>query len=178
MAAMTTIAIAAAVASAAIAAGGTIYSMQQQAAAQKTQAKIAEMQGEQARQEAAAKEARLRREATRKRGSIEAAYAASGVSAEGSPLAVLEETAIDAELDALAARYEGANALWAGTAQGSLLRSQAQATKTAGYFEAGATLMGGVQRGAAYADTSSGYGATGKGLVIRSNNTGTLGGGV
>jgi hypothetical protein len=156
MAAMSTIAIAAAVAAAAVAAGSTIYASQQQAAAQKTQAKIAEMQGEQARQEAAAKEARLRREAVRKRGAIEAAFAASGVSAEGSPLAVLEETAIDAELDALAARYEGANALWAGRARGSLLRSQAQATRTAGYFEAGAQLLGGAARGASYASSSGG----------------------
>jgi hypothetical protein len=187
MAAMTTIAIAAAVAAAAIAAGGTIYATQQQAAAQKTQAKIAEMQGEQARQEAAAKEQRLRREAARKRGAIEAAYAASGVTSEGSPLAILEETAIDSELDALAARYEGANALWSGRTQGSLLRSQAQATKTAGYFEAGAQLLGGVSRGASYASSApsttpktsdTGYGATGKGLVIRDSHSGLLGGGV
>lgn len=151
------IAIAAAVASAAVTAGGTIYASQTQAAAQKTQAKIAEMQGEQARQEAAAKEQRLRREAAKIRGRQEAAFAASGVAMEGSPLAVLEETAIESELDALAARYEGA-AAWSGTTQGRLLRSQAQTTKTAGYFESGAQLLGGAARAAGYVDATSSTG--------------------
>jgi len=80
---------------------------QQQKSAAKYNQKVAENQAIGTRQEAAANAEKQRRAASKTIGSMQANYAASGVSLEGSPLEVLEQSARNAELDRL-------NILWSG----------------------------------------------------------------
>lgn len=141
---MTGIEIAAAIAVAAAAsAAGTIVSSRQQAAQLDYQKDVAKQEGEQARLEAAAKEAVVRRKAQLFHGQQEAGFAASGVTLEGSPLAALEDTAVQGELEALSARYQGEAERWKQKAQARLYGAQAESTRTQGYFEAGSQLLGG-----------------------------------
>jgi hypothetical protein len=146
----------AAVAAAAASSAGAIVSSQAQANQLDYQKDVAKQQGEQARQEAAAEEAAVRRKALFTRGQQEAAFAASGVTLEGSPLAALEDTAVQSELDALSTRYQGAGQLWKQKAQARLYGAQAESTRTQGYFEGGSKLLGGLaEAGGMYATTKS-----------------------
>lgn len=94
---------------------------------------------------AAAQERKLARERERvsRRGSAlllghqRAVTAAQGSTMEGSPLMVLEDTAAEAELEALHIR-EG------GEANAAALIKQGKAAQTAGYMDAGSTLLSGV----------------------------------
>lgn len=60
-----------------------------------------------AEQNAAAQEESFRREARRRQGARRAAAGASGLQLTGSPLAVLQDAAMEEELDALELRYQG-----------------------------------------------------------------------
>jgi hypothetical protein len=116
-------------------------SSQASANAAEYNAKVQQQQADQQRVEAVYEEQRKRQEALRLRGTQEAGYAASGVTLEGSPLAVLEQTAVDSELDALSIRYGGAAKAQRSLAQARLDRYQASAARTQGYIEGGAQLL-------------------------------------
>lgn len=73
----------------------------------KYNARVAERNAVIARQQAGAAEAAHRRDVSRRMGSIRAGFGASGVTLEGTPLEVLEDSAAMAELDALNIRYQG-----------------------------------------------------------------------
>lgn len=70
-------------------------------------AQVLEYQAGVSRETAAYEEKRLRRAAERIKSTQRARYAKAGVTFEGSPLAVLADTAAEAEMDALAIRYAG-----------------------------------------------------------------------
>lgn len=85
----------------------SISQASQQKQAAKYNQKVAENQAIASRQEAAANADMQRRRAAKQIGSMQASYAASGVSTEGSPLEVLEESARNAELDRLSILWGG-----------------------------------------------------------------------
>jgi hypothetical protein len=59
-------------------------------------------------------------------------------------LAALEDTAVQSELEALSARYQGAAQQWKQKAQARLHGAQAESVPTQGYFEGGSKLLGGI----------------------------------
>lgn len=94
-----------------------------------------------------------RRENRRQLGAIRAAYGSSGLEMAGSPLDVLEDSAIEMELDAQRIEYEGRMRSREGALQAlgysedaRLSRMQGKAAKTAGYIGAAGSLLGGVGR--------------------------------
>lgn len=102
-------------------------------------AQAAEYNAAVARQEAAAEEARRRREAERQMGQIRAGRAKSGVTVEGSPLIVLADSAMEAEIDAL-------NARWTGETSAKLYKMEARSARRAGIYNAGASLLSGASK--------------------------------
>lgn len=75
---------------------------------------------------------------------IKAGYGAAGVTLEGSPLDVLEESATNAELDALMVRHGGAVRAQRYRASALLSRYEGKAAKFGSYFSAaGSFLKGG-----------------------------------
>lgn len=96
------------------------------------------------RQEAAAEESRRRRESARQLGQIRSGRAKSGVTMEGTPLMVLEESAELAEIDALSAR-------WSGDASAKLDEQRARSARAsipyinkATRYNVGASLLSGI----------------------------------
>lgn len=94
-------------AGAAISAMGQLQSAQAAKRAGRTNRWLGERNAAIARDQTAAEITRQRREARRVQGATRAAYGASGVTMEGSPLDVLEDSASQAELDALTLQYRG-----------------------------------------------------------------------
>jgi hypothetical protein len=90
----------------------------------------------QSRMEAAAEEARRRREGSRAIGAIRAGISKSGVTTEGTPMMVLAESAAEAELDAL-------NARWQGEASSRLYEMRASSARKAIPYAVGASLLTG-----------------------------------
>lgn len=116
----------------------------------KQQEKVAEYNAAVAEQGAIAEEqkAAYEEEAHRKKvksilSSQQAAYGATGVDMEGSPLLVMEDTAAQGELDALAIRYGGDVAAAQKRSQANLYRMQGKNARTAGYINAGTSLLTG-----------------------------------
>lgn len=77
---------------------------------------------------------------------MRAAYGASGVSLEGSPLDVLENSAAEAELDALTIRYKGKVGAMGSESEAATQRARASNAKTEGYYNAGTALLGGANK--------------------------------
>jgi hypothetical protein len=134
---------AAAVASAAVSAAGAISSGQAQSKMASYNAAVAERDAQAARQQAAFEESRQRQARDALLGKQRAAFAASGVTPEGSPLLVAAETATQAEIDAEAIRYSGSVAEARANSQAALDRMQGAAARTASYFAAGTSLLQG-----------------------------------
>ncbi len=106
----------------------------------KQMSEVAKAQGDLALQKGAAEEARIRDEKARIMASQRTGYGASGLDiSSGSPLAVLADTATEAELDALRAR-------WTGESENRLQRFYAGNYKTASYFGAGSTILTGASK--------------------------------
>jgi hypothetical protein len=105
----------------------------------KAESGAAQFNAESARQEAASREAAQRAQAQRQLGTIRAGVAKSGARMEGTPLAVLSESAANAEIDALNTRYSGQR-------EGALYDSRARNARTAGYLRAGTSLLTGASR--------------------------------
>ena len=127
---------------AAIGAVSAISQAQQQKSAAKYNEKVANQQAVATQQAAAANADKTRRAAQKQIGSMEATYAASGVSLEGSPLEVLEQSSRNAKLDEL-------NILWSGqtSARGyqdtaNLEKSKAANAMSSGYMSAAGSLFG------------------------------------
>lgn len=139
---------------------GTIQSANATAAASEYNAKIADRDAyvadqnrQLAVQQAEIDAADKRRENRRVLSSIRATYGASGLELAGSPLDVLEDTAVEQELDAQRVSYEGRIRGREGALQmlglqesAALDRMEAQNARKAGMFGAIATGMSGVGR--------------------------------
>ncbi len=87
-----------------------------------------------AAQEAQSRENAQRTAAQRQLASIRAGVAKSGARMEGTPLAVLSESAANAEIDALNTRYSGQR-------ESALYTARGQNARTAGYLRAGTSLL-------------------------------------
>lgn len=96
-----------------------------------------------ARQQAAEEERRVRIQSRKSLGEARAGYGASGVTLEGSPLDVLEESAANAELDALTVRHQGRVKEASFRSQESLYRAQAKSARVGGYLSAASALLSG-----------------------------------
>jgi len=116
--------------------GSTIISSIGQIKSGQAQAQAAEYNANLAKMEAKAEEARRRRESKKVMGKMRAGRAKSGVTAEGTPLLVLAESAEMAELDAL-------NARWSGETQSDMYKRKASSARSAIPYTVGATLLGG-----------------------------------
>lgn len=112
----------------------------------KYNAKVAENNAIASRQQAAANAEAQQRDARMRIGQMEANYAASGVSLEGSPLEILEQSARNSEMDRLNILYGGE--LRAGNygAEAQLNSSRASSAMTSGFVRAGSELMSGAAR--------------------------------
>lgn len=175
---MVVAAVVLAVAAAAVAAAGAIQQGKATEQAMEYNAKVAEVQGEQARLNAGYEEGRQRDRAERLRSSQLAAYAKSGVAYEGSPLLVVEGSAVEAEMDALAIRH-------AGSIENARMKAQAAADRMAGrqarvssYYQAGSTLLSGASKAFAMGAGGGGPAAGYSGGTATNSMTGLRVGGV
>ncbi len=135
--------------SAAVGALGAIQEARASSAASEFNAKIADNNAIVSEQNAAAEEKRQRRMAGRQAANSRVAIAASGVRLEGSPLDVLEDQALEAELDALNLRYGGQLQASNYRSQAQLERSAARSARTQGFLSAGTSLLDGAGKFAA-----------------------------
>lgn len=112
----------------------------------KYNAQVAENNAIAARQQATANAEAQQRDARLRIGQMEANYASSGVSLEGSPLEILEQSARNSEMDRLTILYGGE--LRAGNygAEAQLNKSRASSAMTSGFIRAGSELMSGAAR--------------------------------
>ena len=102
----------------------------------KAESQAAQYNAESARREAQSRENAQRTAAQRQLGSIRAGVSKSGATMAGTPLAVLSESAANAEIDALNTRYSGQR-------EASLYEARGRNAKTAGYMRAGTSLLSG-----------------------------------
>lgn len=125
---------------------GTAGAVQQGQAAKKASnynAQLAEQNAVLARKQAAEEERRFRISAGKRRGAMEAAYAAAGVTLEGSPSDILAEDLYTSELDALTIREGGEASASAYESQARLDRMYGSAQQTASYYSAASELLSG-----------------------------------
>lgn len=147
------------IAMAVVAAVGAMSQAASARSAAKYNASIAERNAVVARQQAAVNEDAQRRAAYRALGRMRAGYGAAGVTVEGSPLDVLEDSAAEAELDALNIRYKGELTAMGYQDEATLQRMRGKAAMTAGIFKAGSALLGGA--GAYYSAYGNPFGGGG-----------------
>ena len=133
----------AAVAGTAVATTGVIMQAQQQKKAYQYQGAVADQQVELAERAGAAAEADTRERARRVMAAQRNALGEGGITQEGTPLLVLMDTAQQAELDALRARYSGQVAAHGPSIEADLARQRAGYTDTARNFGVGSTLLTG-----------------------------------
>lgn len=100
----------------------------------KAESQAAQYNADSARAEAQARENAQRAQAQRQLGMIRANVSKSGATMEGTPLAVLSESAANAEIDALNTRYSGQR-------ESALYSARGQNARTAGYMRAGTSLL-------------------------------------
>ena len=96
------------------------------------------------RQQAGAREDAQRRRAAMVLGTQRAAFAQSGGGMGGSAADVMEQSAINAELDALTLRYEGDLRARGMQAEATSERFAGKQAQRAGYFQAAGSILGGI----------------------------------
>lgn len=126
-----------------IAAVGSIVSGISQNSAAKANAKASDNAAEVAQDQAARRADAIRQNAHRLRGEQSAAYGASGVTQEGSPFSVMQDSEYEAELDALTATYEGKIQADSLKAQGRAQRRSGHEAVVAGVVGAGTAALSG-----------------------------------
>lgn len=153
-----------AVAGAGIAAAGSYQQGRAQEAMAKYNQAMAQREAQrfQVESQAAERDARIaasaqRRQAEKFKGSQRAAYAASGVTFEGSPLLVMQATAANLELEALETERRGqiqAGLLreqgYTRAAESELMGFRGRSAKRAGIYQAGSSLLSGISSAATY----------------------------
>jgi hypothetical protein len=136
-----------AIAMTAIGTGVSVYGQIQQGKSQAAQAeynaKLAKRNAKSARENAEYEARQKRRGTARLIGKQRALYAKAGVTMEGSPLDVLQETAAQGEMDALMIERGYAQQGAAYKSQSELAKMRARHYKQQGYFGAGSTLLTG-----------------------------------
>ena len=134
---------------------GTYTSMQAQKKQGESQeqwnqynAAVAERDAESARQSAQYEADLKRREGEKLLGRQRALFGKAGVTFEGSPLLLMEETASDIEMDALMIERTGKLTSQRYQSEATLSRMKGASAKRAGYYGAGTTLLTGAGRAA------------------------------
>lgn len=108
---------------------------------------VEEQNAAQARSAASAQANQVDRDNRRKIAEAMAAYGASGVNPnQGSPLDVLSDLATEGELSKRIVIYQGEITARGNEQQGALDLMQGKAAQTAGYINAGATILGGAAK--------------------------------
>lgn len=155
-------------AAAAVSAVGSIQQGNAQAKAYKYNAQIEEQNAVQARDAASAQAGQVDRDNKRKIAEAMAAYGASGVDVnQGSPLDVLSDLATEGELSKRIVLYQGELTARGDQQQAGLDRMNASSAQTAGYINAGATVLG------AAGKVAGGYSAPTKTPAAAAPNFGT-----
>ena len=111
-------------------------------------AAVAERDAEEARKIAEYEAEQTRKEGQKLLSAQQARYASSGVTFEGSPLLLMEETAKEIELDALMTERTGEVTAQKYTTEAALSRMKGSSANTAGYYGAGSTLLTGAGQAA------------------------------
>lgn len=104
-------------------------------------AQIAENNARLSRQQAAEDERVFRVSSRKELGSIRSGYAAGGITSEGSAQDVLEESAANAELDALKIKHGGEVRAKGFEADAELSRAKGEAAQTSATFSAAGSLL-------------------------------------
>lgn len=123
---------------------GAQQSAQAQAAAANYNAKVSDRNAQVVRNQAAAEQMDKDFEHRRQLGAIRAAYGASGIDPAGSPLDVLQDTAMEQELEVKRVGYEGELRAIEQGDKATAFRMEAKAAKDAGAIGAISSIIGGV----------------------------------
>lgn len=155
------------IASAAMSVIGAIQQGQAARAAGDYNAAIARQNARWSRQQATEEERKFRIGARKELGRTRAAYAAAGVTLEGTPTDVLEEGAYTAELDALSIRHGGERRALGFESEAEIEKYRGKVGQRQAYFSAAGTLLGAAGSfGGGSGGGGTGGASTGK---IRSN---------
>lgn len=138
-----TTATVATVASIALMAMSAVRSGQMQAAAANQAKELAERNATGVGMQTAQEIARIRRMAVLRKGSMRAGFAASGVTMEGTPLDLLEESATQAEMDVNTIKQLGYMKAKGANIDASMEAARAQNATQGGYLKAAGTLLSG-----------------------------------
>jgi len=134
----------AAVAAAVVGAGTAIYTSQEQKSAADDNAELQRRQAAQEKDAAVAQAEKIRKAARQQQAEATANLAASGISVgNGTPIRISNEIYRTSEQDAYQTILGGNRAYQAGQTQSGLLETQGQAAATAGYLNAGSSLLSG-----------------------------------
>ena len=128
---------------------GSLYSGQQQAAAARTQAKLSKLQAAAEEERAGAEAGVIRRKARELFSTQRAAYAASGVRLEGTPLLVMADTIRESERDILNVYKQTDARKLSFLTQAGVFEAAGSAARTASYINAGSTLLTSIGSGIA-----------------------------
>jgi hypothetical protein len=126
---------------AAISAVGAIRQGQAQSAAYRYQRDLARQNATIAQQQAASDVTDIRRAGAKALGGIRAAYGASGVTLEGTPMDVLEASTAQVELDALRRSYAGELEAMGFKQQAAGYEMAAKTARQAGYISGASNLL-------------------------------------
>lgn len=143
---------------AAVSVVSAISQANQQKKAANYNAAMAQQQAVAAQQQAAAQADMQRRRANIQMGKMEANYAASGLSMEGSPMEIMEQSARDAQLDQMNIIYGGGLRATGYQNTAALETAAGKNAQTSGYLKAGSTLL---SSASSWGGGSSGYGNAG-----------------
>lgn len=112
-------------------------------AAGRYNAQLAQQNAVLSRKQAREEERRFRVDTSKRIGAMRAAYGATGVTMDGSPMDVLESSLYTSELDALTIREGGRASAAAYESEATLARLQGRSARRAGYISAASELLRG-----------------------------------
>lgn len=123
---------------------GAVRQGEAEGAAADYNAAVDEQNAQLALKQAGEQERRTRLISRKQIGKQRANIGSSGITLEGSALDALEESAANAELDALNVRYQGQLQAYAYRTRSQLYRYQGKNARTTGYLNAAGILVGGI----------------------------------
>jgi hypothetical protein len=139
--------LAATAASTGIAVAGAVQQAQAARETAKTQQKVAAYNVAVQQQQAALEKERIEDRRRQVIAAQRAGYGAAGVTAEGSPLDVMIETAKESGYDAALSAYNAQLGAQRASMAGMLAQQEARAQETAAYYQAGGSLLSGIGTG-------------------------------
>ena len=156
------VAIVATVVSTAASTAAAVYTSNQAASAREYEADVAATNAQQAQLAAEAEAGDRRRRARYLLGTQLAATGQSGLDVEGSPLLVMMDSAVQEDLEARRIRYRGYLQATGSAQASALARYEAGQTRTAGYMQAGTSLL----KGGSTLAARQAYGRSGGSLTV------------